>query len=116
MSTFINSSILTLSNFEQHETCYMTHTKLNHIVIPLSSAKNLIVLSIMEPILSNELLMNIPKLVIGQFCRGNSMEYTCNLDWPFPTESSVNLQESDFQLKNINKLSFEKVFRFFFMN
>lgn len=51
----------------------------------------------MQPILSNEILMNIPKLVIGQFCRGTAMEYTCTLDYPCPSETSVNLQEIDLQ-------------------
>lgn len=42
--------------------------------------------------------MNIPKLVLGQFCRGTYMEYTCNVDWPCPSnETSVNLQELIFE-------------------
>ena len=60
----------------------------------------------MQPILSNEILMNIPKLVIGQFCRGTVMEYTCTLDYPCPSETSVNLQEIDLQdlrYTNVNK-------------
>ena len=66
-------------------------------VLDLVFNKPKLIPSIMQPILSNEILMNVPKLVLGQFCRGTFMEYTCNVDWPCANnETSVNLQEIDF--------------------
>ena len=70
---------------------------LSYVLLLLVYKNSKLITSIIQPILSNEILMNIPKLVLGQFCRGTFMEYTCNVDWPCQNnETSVNLQEIDF--------------------
>lgn len=61
--------------------------------ITFSDGKNIRILELLEPIFTERKFQGVPKLVIGQFCRGTSMNKTAFDSADFKLSDDVNRQE-----------------------